>query len=307
MILQPFAQLGYLREGYHWIQSVTFSLREPGHVAFTSSLDDTTTIFIWNGSTQSPNEISNVRGERSTISCDSSHIAVTDGKDVRIITTTQQPPSTTQCTDDKDPNDSGDIESLCFSTGNHTLATGHWSGWIKLWEGDKWKAVKRFKGGDDFIWRLAFSRDGSRLAFLAGPIKVWNLADDAVIELEDSWDSSSLAWSLSGDQIVSGTGHGSMKIWRADRGKITHTFKAHDWWIDCLAFRDDGQVLATGSNDRRIRIWRCETWEKIWEFDIGERVLSLAFSPDGKRLVSGGRDGAVHLWDVDMGNEEPVD
>ncbi|KAJ8481804.1 hypothetical protein ONZ45_g15181 [Pleurotus djamor] len=271
----------------------------------------TTSILTWDGSTQPPKEISKVQGEYSTISSDGSHTAVMDGKDVSIIDTTKQPPSTTKYTDNEDPNDSRSISSLCFSTNNHTLATGHENGWIKLWrrEGDQWRVGKRFKGGDDRIWRLAFSRDGSRFAFCGSyrSIKVWNLADDAVIELEDSRYSSSLAWSSSGDWIVSGTIEGNVKIWSADRGKITHTFKAHDGTIRCLAFRDDGQVLATGSIDNRIRIWRCDNWEKIWESDIGEYVSSLAFSPDGKRLVSGGFRGAVHLWDVDMGNEEPVD
>ncbi|KAJ8521302.1 hypothetical protein ONZ45_g2004 [Pleurotus djamor] len=311
MILQPFAHLGYLKEGYNWIQSVAFLLQEPGRIIFTSSPDETTSIFIWDGLTQPRDNIAKVQGWGSTISRDGSHIAVRDGKDASIIDTTTQPPSTAKYTDDEDPNDSGDILSLRFSTNNHTLATGHRNSWIKLWrrEGDQWKVIKRFKGGDNWIWRLAFSRDGSRLAFRVSgtSIKVWNSADDAVIELEDSGDSWSLAWSPSGDRIVSGTYDGDVKIWSADRGKITHTFKAHDSPIQCLAFRDDGQVLATGSNDSRIRIWQCDNWEKIWEFDIGEPVLSLAFSPDGKRLVSGGEDGAVHLWDVDMGDEEPVD
>ncbi|KAJ8482199.1 hypothetical protein ONZ45_g15035 [Pleurotus djamor] len=307
-VLQPFASLGNLRAD-RYIFDIAFLSVDPLQIVFTSSPYATTSVWIWDGSTRPPKDVARgVRGGYSTVSRDGSHIAVGDGKDVIIIDTTKQPPSTTECTDDEDPNDSGDIRSLCFSTDNHTLATGYQNGWIKLWrrEGDQWKVVKRFKGGDS-IHCLAFSRVGSRLAFDAEPIKVWNSADDAVIELEDSRGSRSLAWSPSGDWIVSGSDDGSVKIWSADRGKITHTFKAHDGTIRCLAFRDDGQVLATGSNDNRIRIWRCDTWEKIWEFDIGQWVLSLAFSPDGKRLVSGGERGALHLWDVDMGDEKPVD
>ncbi|KAJ8503121.1 hypothetical protein ONZ45_g11141 [Pleurotus djamor] len=310
-VLQPFACLGNMRAN-HYIFGVAFASVDPLQIVFTDSPDATTSVLIWDGSTRPPKDVARVvQGGYSIVSRDGSHIAVRDGKDVRLIDTTAQPPSTTECTDDEDPNDSGDMWSLCFSADNHTLATGHRNGWIKLWrrEGDQWKVVKRFKGGDWGISDLAFSRDGTRLAFNAGPfiIKVWDLADDAVIELEDYGISRSLAWSPSGDWIVSGTMYRSVKIWSADRGKITHTFEAHDNTIQCLAFRDDGQVLATGSDDHRIRIWRCGTWEKIWEFDIGEPVCSLAFSPDGKRLVSGGRYGAVHLWDVDMGDEEPVD
>ncbi|KAJ8457781.1 hypothetical protein ONZ45_g18180 [Pleurotus djamor] len=308
-VLQPFACLWNLQAD-PYIFGVAFASADPLQIVFTTSHDATTSVLIWDGSTRPPKDVArDVQGGYSRMSRDGSHIAVVLGKDVSIIDTTAQPPSTTKYTDAKDPNNSGDIKSLCFSADNHTLATGDRNSWIKLWrwEGDQWKVVKRFKGGDTLIYRLAFSRDGSRLAFRSGPIKVWNSADDAVIELEDSRGSASLAWSPSGDRIVSGTWDGDVTIWSADRGKITHTFKPHNGTTQCLAFRDDGQVLATGSNDSRIRIWRCDTWEKILEFDIGESVWSLAFSPDGKRLVSGGYHGAVHLWDVDMGNEEPVD
>ncbi|KAJ8481475.1 hypothetical protein ONZ45_g15306 [Pleurotus djamor] len=309
--LQPFACLRHHQQGSSSIWNVAFSRLDPTNIIFTSHphFGHTTSTWTWDGSTHK--EITVIQGEYSTISRDGSHIAVENGEDVSIIDATTQPPSTAKCTDDEDFNDSGNISSLCFSTDNHTLATGHENGWIKLWrrEGDQWKVGKRFKGGDSIIHSLAFSRDGSQLVFNSnvGTIKVWNLADNAVIELEDSRYSASLAWSPSGDRIVSGTGNGSVEIWSANRGKITHTFKAHNDWIDCLAFRDDGQVLATGSWDHRIRIWQCNTWEKIWEFDIGEEVLSLAFSPDGKRLVSGGRWGVLHLWDVDMGDDEHVD
>ncbi|KAJ8482638.1 hypothetical protein ONZ45_g14882 [Pleurotus djamor] len=310
-VLQPFACLGNMRADCY-ISGFAFALVDPLQIVFTDSPDATTSVLIWDGSTRPPKDVArDVPGGCLTVSRDGSHIAIGDRKDVRIIDTTAQPPSTTEFTDDEDPNNSGNIWSLCFSTNNHTLATGHENGWIKLWrwEGDQWKVVKRFEGGGRGIYPLAFSRDGSRLVFkiYVGPIKVWNLADDAVLRLEYSGDSQSLAWSPSGDQIVSGTDNGGVKIWSADRGKIMHMFKAHDRLIRCLAFRDDGQVLATGGEDRRVRIWKCDNWEKILEFDIGEWVESLAFSPDGKRLVSGGSKGAVHLWDVDMGDEEPVD
>ncbi|KAJ8508158.1 hypothetical protein ONZ45_g9551 [Pleurotus djamor] len=308
-VAQLFACLGNLQAD-RYINGITFLLVDPEQIVFTTSPAATTSVLIWDGSTRLPKDAAReVPGGYSTISCDGSHIAVGDGKDVGIIKTTAEPPSTTKYTDDEDPNDSGDIRSQSFSTDNQSLATGHGNGWIKRWrrEGDQWKVVKRFKGRDYGIYRLAFSRDGSRLAFDAGPVKIWDSADDAVIELEHSGDWSSFAWSPLGDQIVSGTVDGSMKIWSTDRGEIRHTFKAHACWIRCLAFRDDGQVLATGSEDHRIRIWQCSTWEKSWEFDIGEWVMALAFSPDGKRLVSGGEDGALHLWDVDMGDNKPVD
>ncbi|KAJ8475171.1 hypothetical protein ONZ45_g15705 [Pleurotus djamor] len=297
-----------------YIWNLKFSHLDPTKIIFTSHPESTTYILIWDGSTEPPTEIAVVRGGYSTISLDGSHVAVGDGKDVNIINTAKQPPSVTKCTDNRDPNTRGImIWSTCFSYNGHTLATGHLNGWIKLWqqEGEQWEVFKRFQGGDNMIHRLPFSRDGSLLVLkVPGTwLKLWNLADNVGIQLEDSLHSYSPAWSLSGDQIVSETDNGRVNIWSADRGKITHTFKAHDdaFSTRCLAVRDDGRVLATGSEDHRVRLWKWGTWEKIWEFDCGETVVSLAFSLDGKRLVSGGEKGALHLWDIDMGDNELVD
>lgn len=265
---------------------------------------------IWDGSTQPAKEIVRCKGMWSIISRDGSHVAVRDGRAVSIINTTTKPPLVIKATDNEDPIDSGGIASLSFSEDCQTLASGHENGWVKLWrrEEDQWKVFKRFEGGEDIIWFPACARNGSRLAFkISGSpqCKVWSLTDDSLTELEDSQDSQSLAWSPSGDWVVAGTVDGELKIWSPDRGKIEHTFKAHDDAILCLAFRYDGRVLATGSWDHRIRLWRCYNWEKIWEFNIGEPVRSLAFSPDGKRLVSGAWwRGRIHLWDIDRGNIE---
>ncbi|KAJ8483393.1 hypothetical protein ONZ45_g14619 [Pleurotus djamor] len=167
--LQPFACLSCYQQGYNasTIQSVAFSRLT--NIIFTSlpHFGQTTSTWIGDGTAQPPKEILKVQGDGSTISHNVSHIAVGDEKDVTIIDTTTQSPSTTRYTDDEDPSDSGNIWSLCFSTDNHTLATGHENGWIKLWrrEAGQWEVVKRLEGGDSEVYRLAFSRDGSQLAF----------------------------------------------------------------------------------------------------------------------------------------------
>ncbi|KAJ8501623.1 hypothetical protein ONZ45_g12088 [Pleurotus djamor] len=309
-VLQPFALIAKRRiEGS--IGNVTFLGADPSQIIFTRNLSKSGKWFdapsIWGGPTRPAKDIVQCRGYWSCISRDGSCATVVDGRDISIINTTIEPPLVIKATDEEEDIESGDINSPCFSDDHQTLACGHQNGWIKLWrrEEDQWKVLKRFKGGDSEIWYPAFSRDGSRLVFKIsddGPAKLWSLADDSLMELDDSKNAGSLAWSPSGDWVVVGTMDGEVKIWTADRGKIKHTFKAHDDRVWCLAFRHDGQVLATGSYDYRIRIWSCRTWEKIWEFDVGRFVRSLAFSPDGKRLISGST--SLYLWDVDMGDIE---
>jgi hypothetical protein len=77
-----------------------------------------------------------------------------------------------------------------------------------------------------------------------------------------------------------------------------------DWVITSVGFSPDGKLLALGSNDNKVRLWRVEdgvllrTFEK--HTDQAE-VISLAFSPDGKLLAAGSNAEAVRLWRVEDG------
>ncbi|KAJ8517472.1 hypothetical protein ONZ45_g5363 [Pleurotus djamor] len=312
-VLQQFACRGNMTAP-DYILGAAFLRTDPKQVVVTAHgrESQTTSILTWDGSTQPPKEIVNVRGVRSTISRDGSHIATCFMRDLSVVDITPRPPVVIKGIEEEHRDGYGGIRHLCLSDDHQTLATWRQYGSITLWrpEGDQWKVFKRFRNVIDLMDCLAFARDGSRLvASTWDGIQVWKVAGrgSSSVWLEDSDQSSSLAWSPSGDSIASGTDNGTVTIWSADQGKITHTFKAHDDRIRCLTFRDDGQVLATGGLDHRIRIWRWGTWEKMWEFDVGEAVCLLAFSPDGKQLVSGHENSAVYLWDVDTGQSEPVE
>ena len=71
-----------------------------------------------------------------------------------------------------------------------------------------------------------------------------------------------------------------------------------------LALSPAGDLLATGGEDRVIRLWRYSDMHLLavagGEGGEGHRdmILSLDFNADGSLLASCGGDGAVKLWDV---------
>ena len=73
----------------------------------------------------------------------------------------------------------------------------------------------------------------------------------------------------------------------------------HTFTVWSVAFSPDGLTLASGSQDKTIRLWNVATGELIATL-TGHTgpVKSVAFSPDGVVLASGSKDSTVRLWDL---------
>ena len=81
------------------------------------------------------------------------------------------------------------------------------------------------------------------------------------------------------------------------------TLEGHTDYVTSVAFSPDGLTLASGSNDRNIKLWDVRTGNQFGPTLEGhvEGVNSVAFSPDGLTLASGSNDRNIKLWDVKTG------
>lgn len=79
------------------------------------------------------------------------------------------------------------------------------------------------------------------------------------------------------------------------------TLRGHTDWGRAVAFGPKGLVLASGSADSTIKLWRLENEQLQLTSLRGHKasVRTLAFSPDGQWLASGGDDHTVRLWNLE--------
>ncbi|MEB3281210.1 MAG: WD40 repeat domain-containing protein [Lyngbya sp.] len=74
-------------------------------------------------------------------------------------------------------------------------------------------------------------------------------------------------------------------------------FEGHQRTVQNVSFSPDGQMLATGSYDNTVRLWRRDGNLFNTLSRHKDAVMSIHFSPDGKMIASGSLDGTVRLWD----------
>jgi sugar lactone lactonase YvrE len=79
------------------------------------------------------------------------------------------------------------------------------------------------------------------------------------------------------------------------------TLKGHTDGVTDVVFSPDGALLASGSMDGTVRIWRADDGELLHTLKQTGDVFSVNFSPDGETLASGAGNNAVKLWRVTDG------
>jgi glucose repression regulatory protein TUP1 len=73
-----------------------------------------------------------------------------------------------------------------------------------------------------------------------------------------------------------------------------------DLYIRSVCFSPDGRFLATGAEDKMIRVWDIQNRHIRNQFGGHEQdIYSLDFARDGRTIASGSGDRTVRLWDIE--------
>ena len=88
------------------------------------------------------------------------------------------------------------------------------------------------------------------------------------------------------------------------RTSPVRTLLGHTGWVESVAFSPDGRILASGSDDRTIKLWRVSDGHLIQTLsqDSSGGVTSVAFSMNGRILASGTDETAINLWRTSDGS-----
>jgi len=108
--------------------------------------------------------------------------------------------------------------------------------------------------------------------------------------------STSFAAHPLNDQILIGASDGTAKLFAAELKSYSHFIGTHNGIVTTSQCSRDGELLATGGEDKTIRIWSGKDLLKKFS---GHRapITQLSFAPLCRRLASSSEDGTVKVWD----------
>jgi len=81
--------------------------------------------------------------------------------------------------------------------------------------------------------------------------------------------------------------------------KEVNSLEGHNSYVDAVAFSPDGKLIASGSWDDTIKLWKTDGTLVGTLSGHNSLVLAVAFSQDGKLIASGSRDETIKLWKTD--------
>jgi WD40 repeat protein/tRNA A-37 threonylcarbamoyl transferase component Bud32 len=212
----------------------------------------------------------------------------------------------------------GGPTQLAVSPNGRWLASGGVGKTIKIRDMDTLRLERTLSGHTASVLCVAFSPDSTMLAS-ASPdqtAKLWDLAAGREMRtlLGHKARVLSVAFSPDRKHLASAGDDRTARIWDINTGQEDLDLPLHNsdesfdrglaWTEMCLAFSEDGRLLACTCRDNTIILWDAATGQTLLHFrGHADHVNSLAFSPDGQRLASGSRDHTIKIWDTTTGQE----
>jgi WD40 repeat protein len=183
------------------------------------------------------------------------------------------------------------FQTLCF-LGILVIALGACKQQFNV---EKWKQLPNFKGR---IWSLTYSPSGQMLAVSSADTmltlydKKWNIlwqTNDLIKEV------SPIAFSPDEQFLAIPKYQSETDIALIDLKNyhVYHILSGHTDWVTCVDFSSDGELIASGSDDQSVRVWKKIGNSFIHHqslLDNGASISNLTFSNDSTFLAVCGKN-----------------
>ncbi len=169
----------------------------------------------------------------------------------------------------------------------------------KLGVVDAATALPRWSGADagGRLERLGFSPDGALLVgVVEGGLRIWKAdSGQLAVRLSVSPTPQAVAFTPDSKRVLLAEG-GAIRLHSVVNGDQVGAFEGGDSPISALALSERGDLMASVSGQREVRLWDLGQGEPLEALKSGVEAVAVAFSAEGERLGVGASDGSFELW-----------
>ncbi|XP_067116599.1 angio-associated migratory cell protein isoform X2 [Osmerus mordax] len=90
-------------------------------------------------------------------------------------------------------------------------------------------------------------------------------------------------------------------VWRLSDGEVLFQCTGHKDSVTCATFSHDSSLVATGDMSGMIKVWKVESQQEVWSFEVGD-LEWLEWHPCAPVLLAGTADGNVWMWKIPGGD-----
>jgi WD40 repeat protein len=196
------------------------------------------------------------------------------------------------------------INHITFLKDGKTLASISEDGTLGLWQVEDGQMLRKVEVATGLVRSVTFSANSEFVAAGTrnGTVQLWDLADASEMDsrLVMHGGQVNALFAIPGNvNIASGSDDNAVKIWTPAGQEILNVAGITNH-IESVAVSPDGLLLAAGSYDGSVYIWKISDGMRLKTLKESQSpIWSVSFSPNNAILAAASLDGWVHTWNTD--------
>lgn len=194
----------------------------------------------------------------------------------------------------------GAITGVTFGSNGKWIVSASADGTIKVWSTASRTLVRTLDLDSGPATTIAAEGQRAVSGHRDGSVVLWDLETGDKLASYKRTDASIQSVTFIGDPerfAAAGNDLTVMLFDAREPAAPVRVLEGHDSAVQALAYSTAGNLLASGSGDRTVKLWNPSTYGLVRTYrGHGDAVTALAVAPDGRVLASAGLDGAIRLW-----------